>query len=359
MKRAVAKISSRALLHNLNAVRSRVGASRICAVVKANAYGHGARAVSSILEGAGVDFFAVATVDEGIELRLSGIKSDILILGYSPIDAVAEIAEYNLTQALISAEYSDSLAAECKRLGVSLKVHIKVDTGMHRLGFDAEDLESIFAISAHPCYKIDGIFSHFSTADEPFDSNYTYLQGQRLLSARNYLLRRGVRIPICHIANSAAVLLGGFEFDMVRPGLMLYGYGAPGLVPVMSLTSHIVSLRRIRRGERVGYSSAFHVSRDTLVATVPVGYADGVRRDASRFGVSFTVGGFDARVIGRVCMDYLMLDVTDLPGVSLFDDVILFGNLAGHTADDLARRFSTLPYEILTSVSPRVERIII
>lgn len=359
MKRAVAEISKKALLHNLEVIKMRARGSRVCAVVKANAYGHGAWEVASSLEGAGVDLFAVATVDEGVELRNFGIKSEILVLGYTPVCDVDLISKFKLTQTLVSLEYSTSLAEECKRLGISINVHLKIDTGMHRLGFNVKDVEGIFEVCTYPCYKIKGIFSHFSASDNPLDRDFCALQYERLLSVVSYLAERGVKIPSIHIDNSAAALSGGHSLDFVRAGISLYGYGDASLIPVMTLRSQVCSVRRIKCGERVGYSDVFIAKRDTTVATVPVGYADGIRRDFGRVGVSVLVDGKEARCIGNVCMDYFMVDVTDLEDVSIGSDVVIFGNTRGHTAADIADLFGTISHELLTSLSPRVERSIV
>ena len=359
MQRIVAEISRSAILNNLGLIRKRAGKARVCAVVKADAYGHGAVIVASLLEAEGVDFFAVATLEEGIELRLGGITSPILILGYTPVSYAAEIAEYKLTQTLISPEYSAALSARLAWLGIKIRAHIKVDTGMHRLGFDFNDAESIFKACTHPCYEIEGIFSHFSTADEPDDLDFVTLQEGRLELVCKQLSAHGISIPIKHIANSAAIRIGTHTLDMVRAGISLYGYGDPQSVPVMTVRSHIISLRRIKRGERVGYSSQFQALRDSVIATVPAGYDDGVRRDLSERGVSLLVRGREARVFGRVCMDYLMLDVTDISDAFVGDDVIIFGNVPGHTAEDVAAKLGTIPHEILTSVSLRAKRILV
>ena len=359
MKRIFAEISESAIVRNLELLRHQAGGARVCAVVKADAYGHGAITVASVCEAHGVDFFAVATVEEGISLRSEGIKSPILILGYTPVSEAAYIAEYGLTQALISREYSEALSARCMRLGITVSAHIKIDTGMHRLGFDPDEIDAIFDVCKHPCYKIEGIFSHFSTSDEPQDATFTALQEKKLISVFEGLRDRGVVIPIKHIANSAAILNGGHTLDMVRAGIALYGYGDEGLVPVMTVKSHIASLHCVKRGERVGYSSLYVAERDSIIATVPAGYADGVRRDLGERGATLLVGGKEARVFGRVCMDYLMLDVTDCPGVFVGDEVVLFGNINGHTAADLGASLGTIAHEILTGLSTRVERILV
>ena len=359
MKRAVAEISKKALLHNLNVIRERTRGARVCAVVKANAYGHGAWEVASSLAAEGVDLFAVATVDEGVELRNSGIKSEILILGYTPVCDADLVSKYCLTQTLVSVEYAIALADECSRLGISLNVHLKIDTGMHRLGFDFRDIESIFSVCAYPCYKIDGIFSHFSASDNPLDREFCALQYERLMSVVSFLSERGIEIPSVHIDNSAAALSGGHSLDFVRAGISLYGYGDASLMPVMTLRSQVCSIRRIIRGERVGYSDVFVAQRDTTVATVPVGYADGIRRDLGRKNVFVLVDGKEAKCIGNVCMDYFMVDITDLDGVTVGSDVVIFGNTPGHTAADIADTLGTISHELLTSLSPRVERSIV
>ena len=359
MKRVVAEISRSAILSNLASIRKSSFGARVCAVVKADAYGHGGVTVAAVCERAGVDFFAVATKEEGIALRNGGIRSPILILGYTPVSDAPLVAKYELTVTLFSKEHSSALAARCAQLGIKINAHIKVDTGMHRLGFAFDDLDTILDVCKHPCYNIDGIFSHFSSSDEAEESNFTASQKQRLIFVSEWLEARGINIPIKHIANSAAIFDGKYSLDMVRAGIALYGYGNDSLIPAMTVKSHIVSLRRVSRGERVGYSSKYAVAGDSIIATVPAGYADGFRRDLCEKGVSLLVRGREARVFGRVCMDYMMLDVTEIDGVSVGDEVIFFGNVKGHTAIDVATKLDTVPHEIMTSLSSRVERILV
>ena len=355
MKRAVAEISKSALLHNISVIRECARDARICAVVKADAYGHGAKCVAEIIEGS-VDSFAVATVSEGVELRIAGISAPILILGYTPISEASIISEYKLTQALISPEYARELSGKCHSLRIKISAQIKLDTGMHRLGFDITDLGQIVKSCTDPCYKIEGIFSHFSASDDENEHDFSVLQYARLSEIRTALLKHGIKIPAWHIANSAAILCGEYSLDTVRAGIALYGYGDKRFIPVMTLKSHICAIRRVKRGERVGYSTGFIADKDTTVATVPLGYADGIRRDAYRRGVHFLVGGCAARCIGNVCMDYLMLDVSDISSATLGSEVVIFGNYRGYTAEDLAEKLDTISYEILTSISKRVER---
>ena len=325
---------------------------RVICVVKANAYGHGAREVAHAIEEEGGSDFAVATLEEGVALREGGIRGSVLILGHTPPHLLCEAIGHRLTQTVADRAY----AREVHRLAPSLPVQLAVDTGMHRLGFSPTD-PSLAEYAGF--LNVKGIFTHLAAADEKGQAEFTFSQLSAFEKAANSLDKRP---EYTHALNSA----GGLLFNTgasshIRLGIMLYGISPSkdatvprGVRPALTWRAALVSTRLVERGESVGYGRSFVARRRTLVGTVSVGYADGYPRRLSGIG-RLTVGGVACPVIGRVCMDQLTVDITDLPAVAIDDDVTLIGE--GHTALDLAHEADTIPYEILTGISPRVKRI--
>jgi alanine racemase len=362
---AVAEIDLGALAYNLGAARRIAGGRPVIAVVKADAYGHGAVKVSAALEKQRVHSLATAFVSEAVELREAGIKAPILVLfeGAGMDKTVMEqYFKYSLTPAIHDVKSAASLSKEAAKRGEKLDVHIKVDTGMGRMGLEGRDcIKSLLEISSCGNLRIKGLMSHFSEADLE-DISYAKTQLKRFNEARSVLAKIGHK-PLCHIANSAAALsFKDSHLDAIRPGLMLYGClpfknskasKMPALKPVMTVKTKILAIRRLGSGKPVSYGRTFITTRETLVGVLPVGYADGLSRALSN-NSDVVIRGRRAPVIGRVCMDLTMVDVTDIKGARAGDDaLILGGNIK---AWELAERSSTIPYEVFTSLGMRSKR---
>lgn len=370
-KRFWAEIDMDAARENLLAVRGTLPpAVKLCCVVKANAYGHGALPLSRLYERLGVSHFAVSNVEEAMQLRLGGIDGEILILGYTPPDCAALLCAHRLVQTVFSLEYAKALEREAEAADVRLVVHSKLDSGMGRLGFrcDSETLaEEMEALSQMPHLSVEGVFTHFAMADSgDWGKRYTDLQYRAFEAALGRLAERGIRFSQRHCANSAAILdYPEYRMSMVRAGVLLYG-ALPSLavkhtVPlrlVMSLRAVISMVKTLREGESVSYGCTFRAPREMRVATVPVGYADGYWRSNAENGGYLLVRGKRAPIVGRICMDQLMLDVTEIPEAAMGDVATIIG-VDGEeciTVEMLAERNGTIPYEILCSVGERVPR---
>ena len=366
--RTWAEISLDALEGNYRALRAAIPAGcRFLGVVKANAYGHGAVPVAQKLESLGCEMLAVACLDEGEQLRRAGVTAPILILGPSQPALAERIVRAGLTQAVSDPALARALSDAAGRLGVTARVHVKLDTGMSRTGILAQDAnqaaDEAAALVALPRLEAEGAFTHFANADS--DEAYTMLQFTRFLDALEAMERRhGLTFPVRHCAASAATLnYPCTHLDMVRPGIALYGhYPDPScrenspvsLTPVMSLYTRAVAVRDLPAGTPVSYGCTRVVERDTRVAVLPIGYGDGLFRLLSnRFDVQFASGR--APVLGRICMDMCMVDVTDLPDVRAGDAACVFG--ADKPIEEASDRLGTISYELLCDVSPRVPRI--
>ena len=373
MMRTWAEVDLDALAHNYNALRQMLnGISRsagtlpagIMGVVKANAYGHGALPVAAKLEELGADMLGVACLAEAEELREGGISLPILCLGQTPPKQAGRLLELKVTQAVGDLESGRALSAAAQAAGGVLDVHLMVDTGMGRLGFvwsegrELDALEDMLAVCALSGLRVRGLFTHFSDADG--SEEYTALQDERFQQAADELAERGVEIEICHCAASAAVLhYPCTHFDLIRPGIALYGYspthgsGEPALRPVMTVKSRIAAVRELPAGSFVSYGRTARLERDSRLAVVPVGYGDGYPRCLSNRMV-MKIGGVPCPVVGRVCMDMCMVDVTDLPDVRPGDTAVVYD---GPLLEQAAGLADTIVYELLTSISPRVPRI--
>lgn len=366
-----AEINTDALRRNYRTLTAGLpsGTEAIC-VVKADAYGHGTHTVVPILWEEGCRRFAVSCMEEAMDVRGILADADILILGYVPPDQAAELAAENLTVAALSDDYARALASEAVAAGVCVKVHIKLDTGMNRLGFPAYSVEDcrktamdIFDLSHREGLSITGIFSHFAVADEPDGYEMTKRQAARYLMVTSELERLGAEVGMRHLCNSAGALCyPEYAFDAVRFGLVLYGYSpltelTIRLEPVMRLCSIVTHIHTLRAGEKVGYGATFCAPDERKIATVAIGYADGFLRAYGGAAVTFhtSEGDVRAKIVGRICMDQCMADVTGLP-VSVGDRVTLFGD-TGAELEELAARAGTIPYESLCLVSSRVPRI--
>ena len=367
--RCYAPVSLQAIGHNIGEVGKRLAPGvKLMAVIKADAYGHGACRVGKYLESQ-VDYFAVATLEEALELRESGITRPILILSYISPSQYPELVEHNITQTIDSPEQADALEAAAASAGVRAKIHIAVDTGMTRIGFQVteEEADRVARIAQLSHLEMEGIFTHFSCADQE-DKTYCGMQLEKFERMCRYLEERKVKIPIRHICNSAGIMeFDGYRFDMVRSGIVTYGlYPSEevqkdrlNLIPAMEWKAHVIHVKDVEAGVSVGYGATYTTSRPvTRIATVSVGYADGYPRALSGKG-SVLIHGKRAPILGRVCMDQMMVDVTEIPDVKAEDVVTLVGrdgnaSISMEEIADPAMRFN---YEMVCSVGKRVPRI--
>ena len=356
-----------ALRWNLRQVRAKVGAQvKILSMVKANAYGHGAPAVARALAEEGSDAFGVATLEEGVELRQAGIRKPILVVAGTYVEQLDRFFENNLTPVVHDLESLRSLENGVQARGVTLNVHLKIDTGMGRIGFLAAEIDSwLGELKKLRALQIEGVFSHFSTAED-VAGDFTRAQLVTFSNLEQRLRAEGIAPPLVHLANSAATItLPAAYFDMVRPGIMLYGIypsaamaNQIALKPVLSWQTRIVQLKKVGAGTSISYGQTFVTERESLIATLPVGYADGYSRLLSNRGAAL-VRGRRAPVVGRGCMDLTMLDVTAIANVQQGDEVVLLGRQgdAEISADEMAGWANTISYQVLTSIAARVPRI--
>lgn len=371
-KRLWTEINLDNLIYNYQAVRASVNPDTlICCVVKANAYGHNAPRVAIELQGAGADWFAVSNVEEAMELRNAGVDRPILILGYTPPECAPMLSENCISQCVYSLEYARELSSAAEKHGMRVSAHIKVDTGMGRIGFscDARGAEEIIAACALEGISAEGIFTHFAVSDSAEDGEgFTRGQIAKFDLVLGTLKSAGLEFRYIHSANSAAAVdYPEFSMNMVRVGILLYGLlpsaelrNAPRLKPVMALKTVVSHVKTIDKGATVSYGCDFVADSRMTVATVPMGYADGFWRSNRGGGVPLLVHGEKARIIGRICMDQMMLDVSHIGGVRMGDEVTVFGD-GGLvcTVDDVAAANNTINYEIICSVGKRVPRVFI
>ena len=369
LRRTWAEIDLDALAYNYHALRRRVGADvKFLGVVKADGYGHGAVQVSHTLQTLGADYLAVSSLDEAMELRAGGITMPILILGHTPREQVKNLIDLHITQAVSCQAKALEYSQEAVRCGGELTVHIKVDTGMSRLGYLVSGghfgtgTADICAACGLPGLRAEGIFTHFAVADEPDADSAAYTRAQFDLFRRvvdEVERQRGQRFAIRHCANSGAVASYPETYlDMVRPGILLYGCGdlaaGLGLRPVMRLKTTVSTIKIYGPGTDVSYGRQYTTPRTTRMGVVPYGYADGFFRCLSG-KCRFAAKGGDAPQRGRICMDMCMIDLTDRPSVDVGDEVEIFGRR--QRVDDLAAILNTIPYELTCAVSKRVPRL--
>lgn len=363
-----AEINVRNFLYNLSSVKHLVGPKvKVMAVVKANAYGHGAIELSKAAETLhSADYFGVVCLYEARQLRESGIKTPILILNYIDSESLSACVDLNLSLNIMEISLLRELDATARNKHKVINIHVKIDTGMHRLGLTPEQaIAFIPQIENFHNVRLEGVFTHFATSDEK-DLSFTREQLQNFTSVLRMLKEKRITIPVIHSANSAATLrMAESHFDMVRPGIVLYGmpssndFTLPFVTkPVMTLKTKIVQLRTINKGETVGYGRTFTAEKTTRVAALPVGYADGFRRAPHNWG-HVLVRGRLVPVIGRVSMDQSSIDVTEVPGVSVGDEIVLIGTQGNNTltTDDVAKQLGTINYEVTTALASRVSRV--
>ena len=367
--RCYAEISLEAIWHNIREVKKRLPEGvKLLGVVKANAYGHGAVPVASYLENQ-VDYFATATIEEAVELRENGISAPILILGYVSPSQYGDLVEYDITQTIDSYAQALALEKEAARQNRKAKAHLAVDTGMTRIGFQVteHDADEAAKIADLPHIELEGMFTHFSCADQE-DKTYCSMQMEKYDKMTALLAERGVTIPLRHICNSAGIMeFDDHRFEMVRSGIITYGiYPSEevkkerlDLIPALSWKSHVIHVKEVGPGIGVSYGATYVTEKPmTRIATVSAGYADGYPRALSNQGCVL-IHGKKAPIIGRICMDQMMVDVTDIPDVQVEDVVTLVGTDGDETItiEEIANPAARFDYEMLCDISSRVTRV--
>lgn len=361
-----AEISLDNLIFNLNNIKEKANGKMVCAVVKADAYGHGFTSIEEIYK-QGVDYLAIAFVDEGKTLRKKGITNiPILILGASLDNQIEDIIEYDLEPAVFNYDFAKKLSDSAVKHKTIVPIHIKLETGMGRIGIDYKiAVDEIIKISKLPGINIKGIFSHFCTADET-DKTFTKIQLERFSSVLKELKEIGIEIPIKHIENSAALIdFDDIDFNMVRPGIILYGhypsdevnFGNLEIKPVMKFLTKVVHIKEIEPGDSIGYGRSYIAEEKKKVATLPVGYADGYSRILSHKNTHVSCNNNRLPVLGNICMDQTVVDITEVPNIELKSDIELFGEKI--TAEEIAKKLGTINYEVTCLVNKRVPRIYI
>ena len=377
LRRTWAEVNADAIKHNFNEIRNVVDKdSAVMCVVKADAYGHGAVFLARLYEEAGADWFAVSNIEEAMQLRENGVSLPILILGFTPAYLAKELAVYNISQAVFSLDYAKELAEYAVKENVCVKIHIKLDTGMSRIGFmyqnmerDSDSLREIKEACALKGLFSEGIFTHFAMSDDGEDGRIpTIHQYECFSDAVKKLGDAGIRFSLVHCSNSGAIMdYKQVHCDCVRAGIILYGL-APSwkvqnkldLRPAMKIKSVIAQIKTVEPGTAVSYGGTFVTQGQTKIATVPIGYADGYSRSLSNRAY-MSVGGKRAAVIGRVCMDQVMLDVSEIEDVKVGDEVIVIGDGSdgAMSFDDIAEMTGTINYEVVCLVGKRVPRVYI
>ncbi len=363
---ARADIDLNAIAHNITELRHVTHPkARFMAVVKANAYGHGAIEVAKQALNHGAQILGVARISEGLHLRQAEIDAPILVLGYTPPELIPRLIQADLTPTVYSEEAARAISDYALSCGKTVRIHIKTDTGMGRLGIAAEQAKSlsdIETIARLPGIEIEGIFTHFATADSR-DKSFAKVQLDLFMDFTDKLHRRGVEIPIRHAANSAGIMeMPESHLDMVRAGIAIYGLYPSDetdktritLKPAMTLKSRVIHLKQVTAGFSISYGCTYRTPKPTVIATVSIGYADGLNRLLSSRGYML-VRGQRAQIAGRVCMDLTMLDVGHIPDVNIGDEVVVFGP-EPVSVDDMATMLNTINYEIVSTITARVVR---
>ncbi|MDL1983925.1 MAG: alanine racemase [Deltaproteobacteria bacterium] len=366
-----AEVDLKAIAHNIRELRRITNPkARFMAVVKANAYGHGIIEVARQSLENGAEALGVANIEEGIQLRKAGINAPVLIFGYTSPVHVKKLIELDLTQTVYSYETSRALSEAVAAYGKKIKVHIKVDTGMGRLGLlrgiKDNSLSEVESISRLPMLELEGIYTHFATADKS-DRSYAGKQFKIFMDFLNQLRIAGLEIPVTHAANSAAIInMPKTHLDMVRAGISIYGLYTSEevdrsiikLKPAMELKTKIIHLKKVPAGFKVSYGTTYETEKPTTIATVSIGYADGLNRLLSSKG-RMLVCGHSAPIVGRICMDLTMLDVGKIPEIAIGEEVVVFGKQgnASISVDEIASTINTINYEVVSTIMERVPRI--
>ena len=363
--RAYARVDLDAIIHNFDELRGSIDSNiKTMAVVKADAYGHGSIEVAKALQSR-ADYFAVATLSEGIELRDEGIRNPILVLGYTAPDEYGQLLDYSIIPTLYNTDEAELLDSVAASKGRKATVHIAIDTGMSRIGFftDDEGISAVEKISRLGNIYVEGIFSHYATADEK-DKTFSRIQSERFDSFIGRLEALGISIPVKHMCNSAATIDLENKYDLVRLGIALYGIFPSDevkheldLIPAMEVRSHVIHVKYISEGMGVGYGQTYTATERRKIATVSIGYADGFNRCLSGKGYVL-INGKRAPLVGKVCMDQIMVDVSDIDGVKVGDRVIILGKSGNEeiTAEDFGKMANSFAYEVICTFMPRIKR---
>ncbi len=365
-----AEIDLDAIKYNIDSIKRRVDTKELIAVVKADAYGHGALDVSKTLVENGATKLAVAVITEAMELRHGNINTPIMILGYTPLEFAADLINYDIEQTIFDLEYATKLSEIALNLGKKAKVHVALDTGMGRIGFLINDnsLNEILKISSLKGLEVVGIFTHFATSDES-DKNYSNKQYKKFTDFNEKLISKGVNIPLKHVSNSGAIIdMPNTYLDGVRAGIVLYGYYPSedvlkqnlDLKKAITIKTQVAHVKILDKNEYVSYGRKFKTERKSIIATLPIGYADGYSR-ALTGKAKVIINGKFAPVVGTICMDQCMIDVTDIGDVHVGDEVIVLGKDKDlkFDADDMAKAMGTINYEVLCMIKQRIPRVYI
>lgn len=375
IKRTWAEISLDNIEHNYKIIREKADKNAmLCCVIKADGYGHGAVQIARVYEKLGADWFCVSNIEEALELRQNGLTLPILILGYTPASCAKILAENNISQACYCLDYAKSLSESAVEQNVTVKIHLKLDTGMSRIGLmcqqferDNNSIDTAEDICKLPNIYPQGVFTHFAVSDESTDGkDFTLHQFDCFIHTVKELENRGIKFDIKHCANSGAIIdYPQTHLDMVRAGIILYGLapsqklkGKLDLRPAMELKSVISQVKQIETGTTVSYGRTFIAKQNTKVATIPIGYADGFIRKIAKNGY-ININGQKAKILGRICMDQLIVDAENCGDIKIGDTVTLFGcdNNNTPTADNIAEWTDTINYEVVCLVSKRVARV--
>lgn len=370
LRPAWAEIDLDAIAYNTRNIKQLIGHKDLIAVVKANCYGHGVIDIIPTLLENGVSRFAVAMISEALEIRENKITAPVMILGFTPLYLGEELINNDIEQTVYDLDYAKELSKIALSLNKKAKIHIAMDTGMGRIGFlpNEKSIDDITEIYSLEGIDVVGIFTHFSTSDEK-DKEYSHQQFTKMMSVMDELEKRGVDIPLKHVANSAAIIdLPSTYLDAVRAGIILYGYYPSdevnksnlALKPALTLKATITNVKTLEKDMYISYGRTFKTSDKTVVATIPVGYADGYIRKLGENGKVIIKDQF-APIIGRICMDQFMIDVTNIPDVKIGDEVILLGekNNLKYNADDIAEKLGTINYEVTCMLKSRLPRVYI
>lgn len=370
LRPAWAEIDLDAIAYNTRNIKQLIGHKDLIAVVKANCYGHGVIDIIPTLLENGVSRFAVAMISEALEIRENNITAPVMILGFTPLYLGEELINNDIEQTVYDLDYARELSKIALSLNKKAKIHIAMDTGMGRIGFlpNEKSIDDITEIYSLEGIDVVGIFTHFSTSDEK-DKEYSHQQFTKMMSVIDELEKRGIDIPLKHVANSGAIIdLPNTYLDAVRAGIILYGYYPSdevnksnlALKPALTLKATITNVKTLEKDMYISYGRTFKTSDKTVVATIPVGYADGYIRKLGENGKVIIKDQF-APIIGRICMDQFMIDVTNIPDVKIGDEVILLGekNNLKYNADDIAEKLGTINYEVTCMLKSRLPRVYI
>ena len=371
IRAAWAEINITNLDYNIKQIKDKVGpGKKITGIIKADAYGHGAIKVATVLRANGIESFGVATLSEAVRLRKAGfILEEIIVLGLTPDPYIDTIIEYRLTPVVCDYENAEAISRAAAKANILINGYLAIDTGMGRIGYDTDNsssIDDIRMIMNLPNFRIAGLFSHFAAADS-LDKTYTTVQEQRFMVFYKKLLNAGIPIPCRTLANSAAIMeVASSHYEMVRPGIIMYGCYPSAEVdrsqidlrPVMSIKANIVQLKKVPAGNSISYGRKFTTRQDSLIATIPIGYSDGLPRPYSTKG-KVIVNGVFAPIAGTICMDQCMIDVTHVPYPRLSDEVTIMGKdgIYEISAEDIAKATNTINYEVLCAFGQRLPKV--